>query len=97
MNALRNPRPGSHSLEIVSLLLDAGADVKASNNNGSTPLMYASKSCCPKPEIIMLLLAEGADPLAIDKHGNMAFDYIRFNDELQGTEAYKKLQDSSFK
>ncbi|HIG06620.1 MAG TPA: ankyrin repeat domain-containing protein [Planctomycetes bacterium] len=97
MYALKESRPGSHSLEVVSLLLETGAEVNASNNNGSTPLMYASKSCCPKPEIIMLLLDEGADPLAIDKHGNMAFDYIRFNDELQGTEAYKKLQDSSFK
>ena len=97
MHALSNPRPGSHSLEIVSLLLETGAEVNASNNNGSTPLMYASRSCCPKPEIIMLLLDEGADPLAINKLGLKAFFYLRLNDELQDTEAYKKLQASSFK
>lgn len=97
MCALSDRRPGSHSLEIVSLLLETGAEVNASNNNGSTPLMYASRSCCPKPEIIMLLLDEGADPLAINKLGLKAFFYLRLNDELQDTEAYKKLQASSFK
>jgi ankyrin repeat protein len=97
MYALKESRPGSHSLEVVSLLLETGAEVNASNNNGWTPLMYASSSCCPTPEIIMLLLDEGADPLAIDKHGNMAFHFLRNKDELQDTEAYKKLQASSFK
>ena len=98
MDALDNRWTGyPHNPEVVSLLLDAGAEVNACNDNGWTPLMYASRSCCPKPEIIMLLLDEGADPLAINKLGLKAFFYLRLNDELQDTEAYKKLQASSFK
>ncbi|BCS92331.1 MAG: beta-barrel assembly-enhancing protease [Metallosphaera javensis (ex Sakai et al. 2022)] len=46
--------------EMVRLLLDAGADVNAVNNEGHTPLYYAILSC--NQGIGKLLLDRGADP-----------------------------------
>jgi len=49
------------------ILLAHGADVKAKNNNGWTPLRYAAES--GSGEVVKLLLAKGADVNAKDCYG----------------------------
>ena len=48
------------------------------------------------PEIVMLLLAKGADALAKDEDGKKAIDHAEENDKLKDTKAYWKLHDKSF-
>ena len=48
-----------NKIEIVRLLLDKGADVNERQNNGTTPLVYASEK--GYAEIVRLLLDRGAD------------------------------------
>jgi Ca2+-binding EF-hand superfamily protein len=47
---------------LVSLLLEAGASVNATNNHGFTPLFYAAQQ--EHLEIVEMLLDRGADPTA---------------------------------
>ena len=51
----------------VQAELDAGADVKARNKFGHTPLLYAAEH--GTPAIIQALLAAGADVMARDEFG----------------------------
>lgn len=57
-------------VEIVTMLLDNGADVNAKNNDGNTALMLASKK--GQTEIVSMLLAAGADVNAKVIYGNTA-------------------------
>jgi ankyrin repeat protein len=57
MMAARNTK----SPEIVTLLIEAGADVNAKNDYGWTPLMSAAMHSNSSPEIIKLLNAAGAE------------------------------------
>ena len=50
----------SETPEIVTLLIEAGADVNAMNDNGYTPLWFANPRFGSTPEIIKLLKAAGA-------------------------------------
>ena len=59
---------------IVSLLLDSGADVNA-NINGTTALMWASINGCEAN--VKLLLDRGADVNAIDEEGKTALMYAK--------------------
>lgn len=52
------------NIEASILLLDAGADVNASDNDGSTPLMIAFEA--ENLELCILCLDAGADPNAVD-------------------------------
>ena len=52
---------------IVSLLLEKGADVNAKNNDGWTPLHWASEN--GHEAIVSLLLEKGADVNAKDNDG----------------------------
>lgn len=65
---------------IITLLLDRGADIGATDGAGSTPLHHASYF--GRTSAVRLLLDRGADPLARDKAGQRAsascigsFDY----------------------
>ena len=60
---------------VVKLCLAAGADVNFSDENRVKPLMKAWK-----PEHMELLLAFGADPLAVDRFGRPVREY--FNKQL---------------
>jgi len=57
-------------LEIVRLLIKAGADVNAKNFYGSTPLIYASMN--GNIDIVKMLIEVGADVNAKNKFGNTA-------------------------
>src|SRR5437763_1666918 len=58
-------------LEVARVLIAAGADVNASDRSGGrTPLVYAaSPSTSQSDEMVLLLLAHGANVRAVDVHG----------------------------
>jgi len=84
----------SKSPEIVTLLLEKGAEIEARDERGMTPLMHAARSS-KTPEIVTLLLGKGADPLAKDREGKKAIYYAKLNDQLKGTPAFQELKKAS--
>lgn len=60
--------------EIVTLLLDAGANINFKNNDGSTALHVAAFFC--HPEIVKLLLKNGADKGLRNNSGSTAYDTV---------------------
>jgi hypothetical protein len=79
---------------VTAAFLKAGADVNAHNNRGGTPLMYAVMYN-KNTEVITTLLTAGADVKAKDLRGKTAFDYAQKNARLEGTAAYRRLQEAS--
>ncbi len=61
-------------LEAVRVLVQAGANVNARNNDGASPLLVAAFFC--RTEIVQHLLAHGADKLAKDNAGKTALDSV---------------------
>ena len=57
---------GGHEA-VVKLLLEAGADVRAADENGDTPLMLASRG--GREAVVKLLLEAGADVAATTQAG----------------------------
>lgn len=66
--------------DIITYLLDHGANVNARNNNGSTPLMLAAtifgRNWEEADRIIPLFISSGAKLDIVDKSGYTAFDYL---------------------
>lgn len=62
----------SRQLEVVQLLLSAGADVNLSSNNNQTPLMEAS--ACGAIDMVDILLKANADVNLRDNNGRSAID-----------------------
>ena len=60
---------------IVKTLLAAGADPKATDIRGMTPLMYSVASEHQNAEVVRLLLAAGADPSVKSLDGETAKDW----------------------
>ena len=58
--------------EIVKLLLDAGADVKARGSKDSRTPLHSAAVSTRNPEVISLLLGSGAEPRARLENGDMA-------------------------
>lgn len=58
-------------LEVVKLLVPAGADVNAANGNGDTPLHLAVRHRASM-DIVDYLLGNGADPRRTNKSGTLA-------------------------
>ena len=58
--------------------MEKGAELEARSKSGLTPLMHAA-FFSKRPEMITLLLAKGADPLAKDESGKKAIDYAEKN------------------
>lgn len=82
------------NLEVITILLNAGADALARDNNGWTPLIYAA-SKTENPEVIVRLLRAGADAKAKNNKGYTALDYAQHNEKLKGTEAFRQLEKAS--
>jgi ankyrin repeat protein len=57
-----------HRADLVKQLLEAGADVDGAMRNGGTALHFAALS--DDPESVIVLLAAGANPDALDHEGN---------------------------
>jgi len=55
--------------EVISILLNAGADANAGDKNGNIPLMWAAGNNS-SPEAVSMLLEAGADVNAKNKGGN---------------------------
>ena len=70
-------------LDAVKLLIDAGADVNAreDDEDGKTPLLAAC--CCYNPDIVRALIEAGADVNAKDEFGRTALDMTRKSDEIR--------------
>lgn len=64
--------------EVIELLLSAGADVCASDDVGTTPLLLAGSL-----EAVNLLIDAGADPNQLDVHGRNAIFHARKLDVLK--------------
>jgi ankyrin repeat protein len=62
------------SKEIVLRLLEESAYIDAASPNGTTPLMMAARH--EKPDIVRLLVEEGADPSLRNERGWSAADYL---------------------
>ncbi len=62
--------------EIITLLLDAGANINLKNEDmGATPLMIAVDA--GQPEAVILLLKRGADPQSVNFDGANALLYAQ--------------------
>jgi uncharacterized protein len=73
--------------ELAKRLIEAGADVNAKAETGTTALMVAAGE--GHEELVSLLLESGADAQARDMHGKTALDIVdilaRFNPQLGPT------------
>lgn len=70
-----NEAAAGGNLEIIRMLLDAGAQINEKDANGNTPLIAAVMF--GKLESIKLLIEKGADPNLPDNRGNSALDYAQ--------------------
>ena len=73
--------------------LQAGANLEARNEYGSTPLHHAV--AFEKAEIVTVLLEVGADPNARDNDSKQPFEYARDNEELKETGLYWMLRQAA--
>ena len=71
------PYPGQN-LEIVRMLIEAGADINKLTNDGSTPMRYAAQG---HPEATKILIDAGAD-LNISSPLREAAKYAKYNGHL---------------
>jgi len=64
-------------VELVRLLLDAGAKVDVPDARNMTALMLAAASDRPRPDVVRLLLARGANVNALSTEGETPLDWAR--------------------
>ena len=73
MNAVTN----IWNLDIVKMLIDAGADLNATDKTGKTALFYAYASS--NDDVIKLLIEKGADGSIKDTEGKTYSDMEKVN------------------
>lgn len=79
----------SDSVEIVEMLLAAGADINARDKYEMTPLILTAS--CGRPSRVATLLRAGADIHLRDVEGKTALDYARQHPEPEHCDAIVKL------
>lgn len=65
-NTLKNG--ANDNLKVIKLLIEKGANIRATDENGNTPLLWAF--FYKRPEIVKFLIEQGADKNAVDVDGN---------------------------
>ncbi len=86
-----NPNP-----DLITALLKAGANLNAQSTLvGKTALAWAADRGVNPAGMILMLLKAGADAKVVDKLGNAALYYAKYNTMLQGTDALKQLEEAS--
>ena len=68
--AIRN-----NKMDIIDVLIRAGADVNLKDSEGRTPLMHALMDWEPKISLVTILIANGANPRIPDRDGFDAYAY----------------------
>ena len=87
--AAYNPNP-----EVITVLVQSGANVNANDEAGVTPLMWAA-AMNSNPEVITAFLSLGANPKAKDNSGKTVMDHARKNKMLRGADILRKLEEVS--
>lgn len=72
------------SVEKAKLLVNAGANVNAIDDNGKSPLMWALEN--DNADLAVLLIKAGASTSIVDTKGKSVQDYERYISALVGTE-----------
>ena len=62
-------------VDMVRILIDAGADIHAADTNGTTVLMWSVGGMDRTSSVVQLLLNQGADATASDKYGKTLLHY----------------------
>ena len=88
---LKITQSDSASVEEVARLIKEGADVNAANNSGSTPLILAAQYSS-NPDVLQVLIDNGASIDIQDKKGKRAIDYAEQNEALAGTSVLSLLK-----
>jgi ankyrin repeat protein len=76
--------------EIAKLLIDKGANVDTPDQNGTTPLHYATMFS--HNELATVLVKKGANPLKKDGTGQSALDYAKSLKNKQLTALFKAVK-----
>lgn len=76
--------------ELVSLLLDAGAEVNQSDSNLNFPLHHAART--GSDALVMLLLSAGANVNQEDANGKTALYWAELNPRLKKTRSLERLR-----
>lgn len=86
----------SSGITIIKLLVEKGANINATANDKSTPLMLAARMA--KADVVEYLVSKGADVNAKDASGLTALDYARtwqYIDRMDGTIGDTKIDSSA--
>jgi ankyrin repeat protein len=75
--------------DVLEALVAAGGDVKAKDENASTPLLWAVQSGC-SPSAIQVLLKAGSDPNAKAKGGATPLMYAEIFQRTEIAEILRK-------
>lgn len=65
----------NQNLEMLRVMVDKGADVRATDGAGSTTLMWAASNEAGNPELVNELLKLGVDPSVVNKRGETAMNW----------------------